>query len=119
MGWFELPVMDMDRATKFYGHVFQRGEFVDLSNPAVEMMAFPWFQDAANAAGALVKSSAHRPSKEGVLLYFSCDDCSVEGRRAVEAGGKLLREKFGIGEFGFVAIVEDTEGNMIGLHSQI
>jgi predicted enzyme related to lactoylglutathione lyase len=53
----------------------------------------------------------------GTMVYFSCDDCSVEAVRAAESGGRIFREKMAIGEHGFIAIVNDTEGNMIGLHS--
>ena len=53
-----------------------------------------------------------------ILVYFACDDCSVEASRIEAAGGKLLREKMSIGEYGFIALAHDTEGNMIGLHSQ-
>jgi len=51
------------------------------------------------------------------MVYFACEDCAVEAGRAAEFGGKVEREKMSIGEFGFVAIMRDTEGNMIGLHS--
>ncbi|MEC7468474.1 MAG: VOC family protein, partial [Pseudomonadota bacterium] len=45
------------------------------------------------------------------------EDCATEASRVVEAGGVLEREKFAIGEYGFVSLAKDTEGNVIGLHS--
>ena len=51
------------------------------------------------------------------MVYFSCDDCAVETDRVSAAGGSIVRPKFPIGEHGFVSIVTDTEGNMVGLHS--
>jgi predicted enzyme related to lactoylglutathione lyase len=51
------------------------------------------------------------------IVYFICEDCAVEARAAVEHGGKIFKDKFSIGEFGWIALVYDTEGNMIGLHS--
>ncbi len=51
------------------------------------------------------------------LVYFICADCSVEAKRASAQGGKIFKEKFSIGQYGFIALVTDTEGNMIGLHS--
>ena len=51
------------------------------------------------------------------LVYFSCEDCAVEASRVVDAGGQIHREKWSIGEYGFIALVVDTEGNKIGLHS--
>src|SRR5690606_3514849 len=49
--------------------------------------------------------------------YFSCEDCAIEAARAVEAGGKIEKPKFAIGPYGFISLVTDTEGIMIGLHS--
>jgi len=46
-----------------------------------------------------------------------CADCANEAARVTAAGGKLVRDKFSIGQYGFIALVMDTEGNMIGLHS--
>ena len=51
------------------------------------------------------------------LVYFGCEDCAVEAARVVPAGGKIFREKASIGQYGFIALAIDTEGNMIGLHS--
>ena len=51
------------------------------------------------------------------IVYFSCADCAVEAARVAAHGGQVMREKFSIGEYGFIALVVDTEGNMIGLHS--
>ncbi len=51
------------------------------------------------------------------LIYFTCQDCSVEEKRIVAAGGRILKGKFAIGEYGFIVLAFDTEGNMFGLHS--
>jgi predicted enzyme related to lactoylglutathione lyase len=51
------------------------------------------------------------------LVYFSCEDCAVEESRVVPAGGKIEKEKFSIGPYGFITLAYDTEGNMFGLHS--
>ena len=53
----------------------------------------------------------------GTLVYFSCEDCAAEVARTIKNGGKVFKDKFAIGEYGFIALVIDTEGNMIGLHS--
>jgi predicted enzyme related to lactoylglutathione lyase len=55
----------------------------------------------------------------GTLVYFICTDCAVEESRVVGAGGSVERPKFSIGPYGFIALVKDTEGNLIGLHSRI
>lgn len=51
------------------------------------------------------------------MIYFSCADCAVEAKRAAQNGGRIFKEKFSIGQYGFIALVVDTEGTMIGLHS--
>jgi uncharacterized protein len=53
----------------------------------------------------------------GTLVYFSTEEITAELGRVEAAGGKIFRQKQDIGEFGFIALIEDTEGNMIGLHS--
>ncbi|MCU0623655.1 MAG: VOC family protein, partial [Gemmatimonadaceae bacterium] len=69
------------------------------------------------AAGALVQSPHARPGVGGSLLYFSVDDCAVEASRVAAAGGAVVRPKFSIGQFGWVSICRDTEGNLFGLSS--
>ncbi len=51
------------------------------------------------------------------LVYFACNDCAIEAARAVDAGGRIHKEKMSIGQYGFIALVYDTEGNLFGLHS--
>jgi uncharacterized protein len=67
--------------------------------------------------GAIVKMDGKDSGGGGTIIYFSCADCAVEASRAVQDGGRLQKEKTSIGEYGFIALVFDTEGNMIGLHS--
>jgi predicted enzyme related to lactoylglutathione lyase len=120
VGWFEIYVQDMSRARAFYEAVFQ-GKLDVLTNPTqeneqLEMLAFPMDMNESGAAGALVKM-AGCPSGGSTLVYFSCNDCAVEAKRAASYGGKIFKDKMSIGQYGFIALVEDTEGNMIGLHS--
>ena len=56
-------------------------------------------------------------NSNSTVVYFSCVDCAVQAKRAAAAGGRILKEKFSIGEYGFIALAFDTEGNMFGLHS--
>lgn len=116
--WFEIYVQDMARARKFYEAVFQL-RLERLGPPDLEMLAFPMEMEASGAGGALVKMEGF-PSggnNNGVLVYFSCEDCALEEARVPRAGGKIQRKKMSIGEYGFISLVFDTEGNMIGLHS--
>jgi uncharacterized protein len=121
IGWFEIYVQDMPRAKVFYEKVFQ-GELTPMVNPDantftdMEMWAFPSSMEDYGAPGALVKMPGF-PSGGSTLVYFSCEDCANESSRVLSSGGSVFREKSSIGEHGFIALVIDTEGNMIGLHS--
>lgn len=116
IGWFEIYVQDMQRAKEFYQAVFDV-TLSPLSSPDLDIWAFPMDQTSYGASGALVKMPGMQPSGTGVLVYFRCDDCAVQAQRAVQAGGTLQRAKISIGQYGHMALVVDTEGNLIGLHS--
>ncbi|MDJ0738743.1 MAG: VOC family protein [Gammaproteobacteria bacterium] len=118
VGWFEIYVDDMARAIGFYEAVFDL-KLQRLESPVgdIEMMAFPMGDDLPGATGALAKMEGVPPGCGGTIVYFSCEDCAVEAARAADNGGEVEHQKFAIGEYGFVAIVRDTEGNTIGLHS--
>ncbi|MFZ1202568.1 MAG: VOC family protein [Desulfobacterales bacterium] len=119
VGWFEIYVRNMQRAKKFYESVF-RTTLTRLNTPApdIEMWSFPMTDVAPGCAGALAKMEGLDAGGLGTMVYFSCQDCSVEASRAEAAGGVVHRSKLPIGEYGFIALVKDTEGNMIGLHSR-
>lgn len=116
VGWFEIYVQDMPRARKFYETVLAT-KLDKLPVPDVEMWAFPMSMEGTGAAGSLIKMEGCPSGGNSTLVYFNCADCAVEASRVVAAGGKLEREKMSIGEYGFIALAIDTEGNMIGLHS--
>ena len=116
IGWFEIYVQDMGRARAFYGAVFET-RLERLEGPDIEMWAFPAKPDRPGAPGALVKMEGFPSGGNSTIVYFTCSDCVVEARRASESGGKIFKDKFSIGQYGFIALVFDTEGNMIGLHS--
>jgi uncharacterized protein len=118
IGWFDIYVNDMARAVAFYESVLQK-KLEKISDPTGEtqMMSFPADMNLYGASGALVKSNHSLPGIGGTLMYFSVGDCSLEESRVVAAGGKVVRPKFSIGQFGWVTLCEDTEGNLIGLNS--
>jgi len=117
VGWFEIYVQEMDRAKAFYQAVFDV-ELARLeSPPGLEMWAFPMQPNSYGAPGALVKLEGCGSGDNSVLVYFSCADCAVQAARAVKSGGKIHKDKMSIGQYGFIALVVDTEGTMIGLHS--
>ena len=121
---FEIYVADMERAKAFYEAVFET-RLEQMPNPIpgtdMDMRFFPMDKDTAmnsyGAGGMLVKTEGFVPGSGGTLVYFGCDDCAVNAARAAKHGGSIVQEKIPIGEHGFCALVRDTEGNMIGLHS--
>lgn len=116
VGWFEIYVQDMNRARTFYEKTFQV-TLEALKSPGIELWAFPADPENPGCGGALAKMPGKDSGGGGTIVYFSCADCAVEAARAVKNGGRLQKEKMSIGEHGFIALVDDTEGNMIGLHS--
>jgi predicted enzyme related to lactoylglutathione lyase len=122
VGWFEIYVDDMTRAKAFYEATLNI-QLQPLPSPDaeadLEMWMFPDAMDQTKpgCSGALCKMDGTLPGGGGTLLYFSCDDCAVEAARAKANGGTVYKEKMPIGEYGYIAIVADTEGNTIGLHS--
>jgi uncharacterized protein len=116
VGWFEIYVDDMERAKAFYEAVLQL-KLEKLPGPDVEMWNFPMDNDAAGSPGSLVHMPGFPVGRNSVLIYFTCEDCANEESRVVSAGGKIEKEKFSIGDYGFISLVYDTEGNMFGLHS--
>lgn len=111
---FEIPVTDMERAVRFYEAVFATG----LTRQVVdghEMAFFPRADGRPGASGALAKGDVYVPTKAGAILYFDVPQIEPVLERAVVQGGKVLYPKKDIGEGGFVAEIEDSEGNRIAL----
>jgi len=121
VGWFEIPVINMDRAVRFYESVFKVKLSRNLFGP-LEMAWFPQAETDSGSTGSLVLNREYyKPSTDGVLLYFTAQsgDLSIELGRVEKAGGKILIPRRQISdEVGFMAVVLDTEGNRIALHSR-
>lgn len=120
VGWFEIYVDDIARARTFYEAVFE----VKLDNltpegdaGGLQMWAFTGDPNAGGAGGSIVKMEGCKAGGNSTIVYFSCADCAVEAARAAANGGRIFKDKFSIGQYGHIALVEDTEGNIIGLHS--
>ena len=120
VNWFEIYVQDMQRAKAFYEGVLEV-RLQKLESPAadLEMWAFPMKQDGAGASGALARmEGGPAGGNTSTMIYFSCEDCATEAGRVAAHGGKVMKDKFSIGQYGFIALAADTEGNVIGLHSR-
>lgn len=113
--YVEIPVIDLDRAVRFYGSVFgfrfQR-ERIDGN----EMALFPFADSARGISGALAKGSVYKPTLDGAVVYFHCNDIAATLDKGLQAGGAVLYPKTPGGELGFVAELRDSEGNRIALH---
>ncbi|MFM1879147.1 MAG: hypothetical protein RLZZ241_2013 [Bacteroidota bacterium] len=117
VGWFEIPVLDLDRAKLFYETVFRINiQVVDFG--PLRMGMFPAVNNQSHAPGALAYHPQYYiPSNpNGVLIYLSCTDVAACLLRAGASGGKVLQEMRQISkEFGFTGVFQDTEGNRIAL----
>lgn len=118
--WFEIYVNNLNRAKTFYEKVFkiELSPLGDPSEKELQMLAFPGdMESKGKTSGALVHVEGMKAGGNSTIVYFSCKDCSIEEGRVEGAGGELLRPKMSIGEYGFISLAQDTEGNTIGLHS--
>ena len=117
LNWFQIPVTDIDRAVKFYESVMQttlqRGDDARMKRAFFPMDP----ENHDRTGGELVQSPDDRPSKEGVTIYFNSED-GVDAflARVSAAGGQMTMPRTSIGEWGFIGLFVDSEGNQIGVH---
>lgn len=121
VGWFEIPVVDMERAIKFYTVVFGHELSRNTMGP-LDMAWFPEVPGTDGSPGGLVSHpDFYKPSTDGTLVYFTAfsGDCAIELSRVEDAGGKVLIPKRLITEeIGYMGVFIDTEGNRIAVHSR-
>lgn len=119
VAWFEIYVDDLARAKQFYESVLNVNLDVlsDPNDTSVEMLSFPSDMEKYGASGALVKMEGFTAGGNSTLIYFSCEDCEIEESRVKAAGGRIQKPKISIGEYGFISLAIDSEGNIFGLHS--
>jgi uncharacterized protein len=113
--WTDIPVNDLDRAIRFYSAVL--GQAISKqSYPGFEFGLLP--HENENVSGCLTKAEDNQPSEHGPLIYLNVDGRLDHAAKAAKNGGKVLKEKHPIGPYGFRAIILDSEGNRIALHSK-
>ncbi|MCU4173651.1 VOC family protein [Carboxylicivirga sp. N1Y90] len=121
VAWFEIPVQDLDRATRFYEEVFDITLLPQDLGP-VKMSFFPYNDDLPGSPGGLMYyPEEYQVSKDGVLIYFSslAGDLNTELSRVEKAGGQILSSKRLISEeIGYMAVFIDSEGNRIALYNK-
>ena len=115
--WFEIYVQDMPRARAVYEKVLAlKLQKLESPDDTIEMWSFPMQENGPGAAGALAKMQG-APSGGGTIVYFTSQDCAIEAARVAASGGTLMKPKFSIGPYGFIALAVDPDGNVFGLHS--
>lgn len=117
VNWFEIPTTDLARATSFY----ETALGISLTQVEMEPLKMAWFpmtQGAPGSAGALVQGEGYTPSGSGTLIFIHVDDIDEALARIDGNGGKTLVPKTDIGEYGFFAHFQDTEGNRVALQSE-
>ena len=115
--WFDINVSNLEKSKLFYETVFGI-KLTDLPIEWGKQSTFPFNEDGANATGALVESQNVSTQVGNTVIYFSSEDCITEEVRIEKAGGKIIKNKMAIGQFGFISLFQDLDGNTIGLHSR-
>lgn len=121
--WFEIPVIDTERARKFYETIFD----IEMSTRTIpqtgeELTFFPYDPNVIQATsgrvtGVLSKSPKSHPSDKGTLVYINAyPEIQKVLDKVVKAGGKIIVPAMQMNA-GFIAVIIDTEGNRVGLHS--
>ncbi len=121
VGWFEIYVNNLPKAQKFYETVLNL-KLEQLPTPDdmqgdFAMMAFPGDPYIAGSSGSLVYMKGFKAGANSTIVYFSSEDCSIEEHRVEKAGGKVFKPKMSIGQYGFISLCTDPDGNMFGIHS--
>jgi predicted enzyme related to lactoylglutathione lyase len=117
LNWFEIPALNIERATKFYESIFEIQMF-QMEMMDNKMAMFPTNADGGKVGGCLCQSEMHVPSKTGALIYLNANtDLQLVLDRIEKVGGNITLPKTEIGGNGYMAFFEDSEGNVVGLHS--
>lgn len=115
--WIEIPAKDLERAMKFYQTVFDLSATEIIADAVRRITILPTADGAANVS--LNQTNGFEPSKQGSLPYFTVEgDLTETLKKVTNAGGKITEGKTPRGNVGYFALVLDTEGNALTLHSQ-
>lgn len=119
IGWVEIPVTDLDRAEKFYNTFFGFECARQPESKGIIMSFFP-MGSGYGATGALALGQGYVSSKEGAMVYFNApgDSVATAVQKAKDLEITIVMDYMDIGEFGHMAIIEDSEGNNVCLHSE-
>lgn len=117
VNWFEVPVIDFDRAKQFYEYILGTTMPI-MEGLGIKSAFFPADLENGAIGGCLIQGEGYLPSKTGSIIYLNGgDDLNHILTNVEKAGGRVLLPKTDLGENGFMAHFEDCEGNKLGLHS--
>ncbi|MFI5237574.1 MAG: VOC family protein [Ignavibacteriales bacterium] len=118
INWVEIPVADFDRAKKFYSLIYDF-DMPEMQMGPNRMGILLYDQPNGGIGGAIVQGQGYTPTTDGIKIYMNGGrDLNTVLNRVEKAGGKLIMKKIQITpELGFFATIQDTEGNIISLHS--
>ena len=117
INWFEIPVENMDRAVRYYeallGQGLKRESFMDVPHAIIKSS-----KADDGVGGALIQDKKRKPAASGTCVYLNSSDIDAALKRASAIGGDVVQPKTSIGAMGSIALVKDTEGNLVGLHTE-
>lgn len=118
ISWFEIPVVDMDRAQRFYetvlGRTLRREDF-----GGQVLAVFP-YDDPATGGALQAGANRSAPAGSGIRIYLDCAPSIDAALARIEAaGGQIVAPRIALPPgMGFIAHLRDTEGNEVGLHAE-
>jgi predicted enzyme related to lactoylglutathione lyase len=113
--WTDIPVNDLDRAIRFYTALLGK-DVTKQSGPRFEFGLLPHADN--NVSGCLARMEGNRPCENGPLVYLSVEGRLDDAIGAARAnGGRVVQERHPIGPHGHRAVIIDSEGNRVALHS--
>lgn len=115
VNWFEIPVTDLTRARAFYETVLET-ELAETEMGPNRMAWFPMEAGKDGASGTLIQGEGYTPSHSGSLVYINVPKIDAALEKVNSSGGQTLVPRTSIGEHGFIAHFEDTEGNRVAFH---
>jgi len=116
INWFEIFVSDFDRAKTFYETILNH-PLIPASMEGIPMGLFAEGGDKGTG-GAIIKMEGYQPGPGGTLVYLDVEgDLDGVLQRIPSAGGRVVRDRMAIPPHGFIGIFQDSEGNVVGLHS--
>lgn len=117
INWFEIPANDISRAKTFYESIFEI-KMEGMEMPGMKYAMFPFDPSKAKVSGGIAQSPFHTPSSTGSIIYLNANpNLQIVLDRIENAGGKVTMPKTSIGQNGFMALFNDSEGNIMALHS--